>query len=44
MKSTGVGTTISLLLLQVSTKLLLWPIKEAKVGLEVDLAARGSWA
>ena len=44
MKATRVDTTNTLLLLQVSTKLLLWPITEAKIGLEVDLAARGSWA
>ena len=32
MKATMGDTTNTLLLLQVSTRLLLWPIREAKVG------------
>ena len=44
MKTTRVDTINTLLLLQESTKLLLYPISEAKVGLEAGLATRGSWA
>ena len=42
MKAT-MDTTNTLLLLQVSTRLLLWPIKEAKIGSVTMACQSGSW-
>ena len=43
MKATMGNTTNTLLLLQVSTRLLLWPIREAKVGSITMACQSGSW-